>query len=121
MLPAQQTTYDALAVTVAVMATNRRDHLFITEWLRHSGFSDQDAADKLGTTRETVWRWANEQHRLNPQKIRRLADICGIEPGDFWHLPGIRSVDSILRGAPDDVREIAADIVSRLVRKKSST
>lgn len=106
---------------VAIMATNRRAHLFITEWLRHCGVSDQDAAEKLGVSRETVWRWANEQNRLNPQKILRLADLCGIEPGDFWHVPGVRSVDSILRGAPDDIRETAADIVQRLVRKKSTT
>ena len=100
------------------MATTRRAHLFITEWLRDQGLSDQDVADKLGVNRETVWRWQTEQHRLNPQKILQLADLCGIEPGEFWHLPGVRSVDSILRGAPDDVRELAANVVQQLIRKK---
>lgn len=115
--PSQQTTGGRYAAKVAIMATDRRSHLFIEEWLRYCGFSDDDAAQKLGVQRETVYRWRTQQHRLNPQKIRRLATLCGIEPGEFWHMPGVPSIDSMLRDAPADIRRMAADIVSRLMKK----
>lgn len=103
------------------MATNRREHLFITEHLRAVGLSDEEAGEKLGVGRETVWRWSNQQNRLNPKKIRLLADLCGIEPADFWRLPGSKSIDALLKEASQEDRELAADIISRLLKKKSTS
>ncbi len=100
------------------MATNRREHLFITEHLRAAGLSDEEAGEKLGKGRETIWRWANQQNRLNPKKIRLLADLCGIEPADFWRMPGSKSIDALLKEASQEERDLAADIVSRLLKKK---
>lgn len=106
---------------VATMATNRRAHLFITEHLLAAGLSDQQAATKLGVNRETVWRWQEEQHRLDPQKILQIADVCGVEPGDLWRMPGFRSIDKMLNGAPEDIQELAVDLVERLLQKKSTS
>src|SRR6266446_5306348 len=106
------------------MATRRRDYLYITEWLEYRGLSDQDVADKLGVKRETVWRWQVEQHRLNPQKILQLADLLGISPAELWNPPAApnrRSVNLILKEAPDDIYETVADIAERLLKSKPTS
>lgn len=100
------------------MATNRRAHLFITEHLLAAGLSDQEAGAKLGVNRETVWRWQVEQHRLDPQKILQIADLCGVEPGELWRMPGFRSIDKMLKDATEDQHDMAVDLVERLLRKK---
>lgn len=96
-----------------------RTHLYITEWMEHRTISDERLGNRLGVGRETVWRWRNEQHRLNPEKIAALASALDCEPQDLWRLPGSQSLDSIVQNAPEDLRATAADIVRRLVSRAS--
>lgn len=97
----------------------RKLHLYIKEWMDERGLSDERLANRLGVARETVFRWRTQQHRLNPEKIAVLASALDLEPIELYRLPGIRSLDAIVANAPDDVRQTAADIVSRLVGKAS--
>jgi transcriptional regulator with XRE-family HTH domain len=96
-----------------------RPHLYIREWIDHFGLSDDAVAGRVGRARETIWRWANEQHRLNPEKIAALAHALDIEPEDFWRLPARRSVDAILKNQTDEMNETVVDIVQRLIRRAS--
>jgi hypothetical protein len=58
------------------------------------------------------------QHRLNPEKIARLASALDCEPADLWRSPvGPPSIDAMMREAPDDVRGMAIDIVRRLINR----
>jgi hypothetical protein len=102
------------------MVATQRGHLFIEEWLRARGFSDGDAADKLAVNRETVFRWRTEQHRLNPQKIQQLADLCAIRPGDLWRMPNDHeSIDFMIQELPESTRNLAVEMVSDIIRKLS--
>jgi len=96
-----------------------RVHLYIREWIDYRELSDETMAGRLGVARETVWRWANQQHRLNPEKIAALAYALDIEPEDLWHMPTRRSVDAILKDVTDEMHETAVDIVQRLTRRAS--
>jgi len=101
-----------------MVAKRRRRHLYILEWMKARGLSDEQLALKVGTTRVTIWRWANEQHRLNPEKIERLATALDLEPPELWRPPSRRSIDAILANAPDEVNDMAADVVERMVRQR---
>lgn len=118
VLPARQSTSDNCGLNVAYMATDRPGHLFIEEWLRAKGFSDEEAGEKIGVSRETVYRWRTEQHRLNPQKILQLADLCGIRPADLWRMPtGRDSLDLLLDDLPENVRDIAVEMATDIMRR----
>lgn len=97
-----------------------RPHLYIKEHREALGLSLEQMAGRLGVERNSVWRWEKEQHRLNPDKIAEIADALGL---DHWtelaHPPGLRSLDAMLAGQPDDVRETVVDIVARLTRRAS--
>lgn len=93
-----------------------RAHLYIDEWMQELGLTDESLALRMETSRVTVWRWRNEQHRLNPQKIAALAHAMGREPEDLWRLPNRPSLDAIAKDASDDLLKKAADVVSILVK-----
>lgn len=88
--------------------------LYIVEHLRRAGKSDSQAARELGVARETVYRWAREQHRLDPEKQARLAVVCGIEASEFNHHPDFPSLDAMVRNKPASVRRKATDILRAL-------
>ncbi len=96
-----------------------RPHLYIREWREARALSLDALAGRLDVERNTIWRWENEQHRLNPDKIAALAAAFDIEPSELWGPPGRRSIDAMLADAPDDLRDTAADIVSRLTKRVS--
>lgn len=102
---------------VSRIGNKRRLHLYVREWMEHRGLSDEKVANRLGVARETVYRWRTEQHRLNPEKLAQLAHALDMEPQEFYRPPGQVSIDAMLVGAPDDLRETAVDIVKRLVSR----
>jgi transcriptional regulator with XRE-family HTH domain len=94
----------------------RRGHLFIAEWMQARNVTDEKLANRLGVDRVTVTRWRNQQHRLNPGKIAALAIAMGLEPEELFRPPSARpSLDLLLRDAPAELQDTAADIVKRLV------
>lgn len=83
------------------------------------GYSDENLAQRLSVDRVTVTRWRNQQHRLNPEKIAGIAAALDLEPEELWHQPGQAtrpSVDALLRGAPDEMAQRAAEVVAILLK-----
>ena len=96
----------------------RPPHLYMAEWREASKLSVPQLANRLEVSRETVWRWENEQHRLNPGKIAAYADALGIEPEQLFGPPGRPSADALLKNVPQPVFDTAIDVVKRLVGSK---
>jgi transcriptional regulator with XRE-family HTH domain len=94
----------------------QRDHLYITEWRERRGLSVEGLAEKLSVSRETVWRWETQQHRLNPPKIAAIAAALNIEPGQLYHHPDRPSIDAMLDDKPDELARTAYDIIQRLAQ-----
>lgn len=93
-------------------------HLYIKEWQDYRGLSDEDVANRLETTRQTVFRWRKEQHRLDPKKIAALAWALDCNPEDLWRLPSSRpSLDVMVKDAPPAMQDTVFDVVKRLVGK----
>jgi transcriptional regulator with XRE-family HTH domain len=96
-----------------------RRRLFLKEHREAKGLSAQQMADRLDITRESLYRQEREAWRVNSDKQVEWAAALGIEPESLWRLPRAPddppSLDEMIRDAPKDVREMAADIVRRLV------
>jgi plasmid maintenance system antidote protein VapI len=96
------------------MAT-RDDYLFIKEWMRHLEISDDELANRLHVSRGQIWKWCNEQQRLNPQKIGRIARVMGIRPEQLWCPPLQPDLNALISDVPEELQITAQDIVRRLV------
>jgi transcriptional regulator with XRE-family HTH domain len=108
-----------IANMVTKIQKGRRTHLYIKEWADFRGLSDQRIAERLGVARETVYRWRTDQDRLDPGKIAGLASALDCEPFELWLRPQQESLDAIVKGVPDEIRQKAVDIVRLLVKKAS--
>jgi transcriptional regulator with XRE-family HTH domain len=97
----------------------RKARLYVTEWLKHRGLSDERAAGRLGVSRETIWKWRTQPHRLTTEKMASLASILDIEPEELYRPPNRPSLDALVKDQPADIQDMAADIVQRLVGRAS--
>ena len=82
---------------VEVEAERNGKRLYVTHWFERLGFADRAVALRIGVSRETVFRWRTEPHRLNAPKLSLLASVLGIEPQDFWFHPDEPSIDYRMR------------------------
>ena len=104
---------------VTKIRKGNRTHLYIEEWMAARELSDETLANRLDTSRTTVWRWRTQQHRLNPEKIAQLAAALNLEPQDLWRPPARAerpSVDALLRDASDEIVQKAVELVAILRR-----
>lgn len=89
--------------------------LFLKEHREAKGVSALAMAGRLGIERESVYRLEREPWRVNGDKQAAWAYALGIEPAALWSPPGRPSLDAMIAEAPQDVQDMAADIVRRLV------
>jgi transcriptional regulator with XRE-family HTH domain len=82
---------------VEVETERNGKRLYVTDWFERLGFADQVVARRIGVSRETVFRWRREPHRLNAPKLSLLASVLGVEPQDFWFHPDEPSIDYRMR------------------------
>lgn len=110
---------------VTSIGTNqRRRHLYLLEWRDYLGLSDETIGNRLDKDRATIWRWMNEQHRLNPDKIASLAAAMNLEPEQLWHHPPAKddppplpSIDAEVQGIDPDDHKTLLDMARRLARR----
>ena len=91
--------------------------LFLKEHRKAKELSAEAMAGRLGIERESLYRLEREPRRVNSEKQAAYAAALQLEPEELWRPPGAISLDAILRKEPENVREMAADIVRRLVGK----
>lgn len=97
-----------------------RGRLYPREHRKAKGLSAEMVAGRMGMERESLLRLERESAtRMNPEKQHQYADAIGLtDPAQLWRPPSeAPSLDAMVAGAPDDVREMASDIVRRLVAK----
>jgi DNA-binding XRE family transcriptional regulator len=106
---------------VAAMATpaKSKPRLFLKEHREAKKVSASVMGKALGIERESVYRLEREQWRMDPDKQVAYALALGMEPQELWHPPATKpakpSLDSLVESAPQAVRDMAEDIVRRLV------
>ncbi len=61
--------------------------IYLAEWLRHLGLTQQDLANMMGTNKGTISRYATEARSMRPAKVRQIADALGIDPKLLFQPP----------------------------------
>jgi DNA-binding XRE family transcriptional regulator len=100
---------------VAHIRKPSRRRLFLKEHREHHDISATDMAERLHIERESVYRLEREPWRVNSEKQAQWARVLGIEPEDLWRPPGPPSLDGLLANQPEEMRNMIADIVKRMI------
>lgn len=53
--------------------------LTLWQWRVFNGLSQQQLADKLGVSKQSVWNWENGIHYPHAIKMQELAELFGIK------------------------------------------
>ncbi len=105
------------------MATKRKGapelHYYIKEHMEAKGLSGDKVAELMGlSSRSAVWKWDNEQHRLTPEKVLRAAAALDMHPNELLFPPGVPSLDAVAADATPEQRQLAFDLVKRIMAPK---
>jgi transcriptional regulator with XRE-family HTH domain len=90
--------------------------LYLAQWREQRGLTQQQLADRLGTTDVTVSRWetGKRQPTLNVQAA--IAEALDIHPLDLCRHPDQPSADALLRDQPKQVRDQAFKLIQAIRR-----
>lgn len=81
-----------------------RPHLYIQEHQDAKGLGDEKLGNRLGVSRQTIFRWKKEQWRLDPDKMAALAEALDLDgPPDLYRPPERPSIDAIMDDAPQSL------------------
>lgn len=89
--------------------------LYIAEWREHRHLTQQQLADRLGTSDVTVSRWETRKRQPDLNAQAAIAEALDIEPFDLRRHPDQPSADALLRGQPVEVKEQAIRLIKALV------
>lgn len=99
---------------MATIRKGARLHYYIKEWMVHLGVSDEELANRMGTSRTTVWKRYTEQHRLTPAKVAQIAEALDRHPNELLFPPEVPSLDALAEGAtPEQRAAMVTDIMRR--------
>lgn len=89
---------------------------YFKEWRDWKGWTQQELADRMETTKQTVSRVESGDRDWGKGYLEAFAHVIGCEPGDpLTRPPEVPSADQLLRSAgPEKRREIFAVIETML-------
>ena len=90
--------------------------LFIAEWREEKGLTQQQLADRLGTSDVTVSRWETKARQPDLKAQAAIAEALGIEPPDLLRDPDTPSADALLRDQPQEVIDQAIRLIQAIRR-----
>ena len=90
--------------------------LFIAEWREDKGLTQQQLADRLGTSDVTVSRWETGARKPDADAQQAIAEALGIEWQDLFRHPEQPSADALLRDQPPEVVAQALKLIQAIRR-----
>jgi transcriptional regulator with XRE-family HTH domain len=90
--------------------------LFIAEWREHRKLTQEQLAQRLGTSDVTISRWETRRRQPDLNAQAALAEALDIEPFDLRRHPDQPSADALLRGQPTEVQEQAIKLIRAIMR-----
>jgi transcriptional regulator with XRE-family HTH domain len=100
----------------------RRWRLYLQEWRKFRGLKQPQVGDRMDLDFQTISRWERwaqgqtTERKPDLDDLAALAVVYGIEPEDFYHMPGEPTPNALLRGQPDEIREQAIRLIRAILR-----
>lgn len=106
-----------IAGMVIRIRKHAKAHLYIEEHMAERGLNDAGLGNRMGVSATTVWRWRKEQHRLDPAKMKHIADALDLDVRDLFSPPSRPSIDADVADLPQEDFETVRDLAQRLARR----
>jgi transcriptional regulator with XRE-family HTH domain len=90
---------------------------YLREWRQKRGLTQEQVAEAMGTHRGMISRYESSQRGLTLEVQFRLMEVLDIMPAQFFSPPDEPSLDTMLRDASPDDRQLAHDIIQVFLRK----
>jgi transcriptional regulator with XRE-family HTH domain len=98
------------------IAPRRPRRIYLAEWRERRGLSQKTLGERLGVANMSVSRWERGTALLSTDVMAAIAEALDIEPVDLYRHPDQPSLDALMRGQPQHIRDQAVAIV-KAIRK----
>ena len=102
----------------ARIGPKRKRKLYLREWREHRRLTQEQLANRLGTTNITVSRWELKNSLLNTDVMDAIAEALGhgMEAEDLYHHPDRPTPNMLLRDQPPEIQEQAIKLINAIRR-----
>lgn len=111
-----------MAVSIPGMAERigpkRSVRAYLAEWREAKHLTQQQVADRIGTTHVTISRWETGMRSPDDNAKAAYAEALGIEFQDLYRHPDQPSADELLRDQPAEIIDQALRVI-RAMRRTS--
>ena len=90
--------------------------LFLREWRLERGLTQQQLADRVGTSKGQVSNWEQAKRGLRQDVQAALAHALSISINDLYRDPAQPSADELLRDATPELRNQAIELIKTLIK-----
>lgn len=95
--------------------------LFLGEWRERRGLSQDQLAERIGTTKASVSRWEGGKRDVTGEVISSIAWALNLSPVQLFRHPDDLSLDDMLGAAPLPVRRKALALIKTLLEDDEGT
>lgn len=100
----------------ARIGSRRPLRLFLAEWRLEKGLTQEQLAQRLGTSHVTISRWETGKRQPDLKAQEAISEKLGIDAVDLRRHPEQPSADELLRGQPPEVIDQAMKLI-RAIRR----
>jgi transcriptional regulator with XRE-family HTH domain len=91
--------------------------LFLAEWRERRGLSQDQLAERIGTTKASVSRWEGGKRDVTGEVLSSIAWALNLSPIQLFRHPDELSLDEMLAAAPPTLRRKALALVRTLLEE----
>jgi transcriptional regulator with XRE-family HTH domain len=105
-----------MAGMVARIGPKRPRRQYLQAWRDSRGLTQQQVADRVGTSKGVVSNWESGKRGMSAGVIEALEEALQLEPGDLFRDPAQPSADELLRDATPEQRRQALQVIEALLK-----
>jgi transcriptional regulator with XRE-family HTH domain len=88
--------------------------LFIAEWRTHRNLSQEQLANRVGTTKSSISRWENNGRDVTFGALAAIAEALSCDVADLRRDPARPSADALMRNMDDATQRQALRLIEAL-------
>jgi transcriptional regulator with XRE-family HTH domain len=101
---------------IARIGPKRPRRQYLQAWRDSRGLTQQQVADRVGTSKGVVSNWESGKRGMSAGVIEALEEALQLEPGDLFRDPAQPSADELLRDATPEQRRQALQVIEALLK-----
>lgn len=88
--------------------------LFIAEWRIHRKMSQEQLANRIGSTKSSISRWETNERDITLGALGAIAEALNCDAPDLFRDPAQPSADALMRNMDDTTRRQAFRLIEAL-------